>query len=571
MTYLMIIGNPSHMVLINIFFSIFLIALYFFYRYVYPKKSIPYPVSILFISTAPLISLLRSGGYESGDLNIHVAFAIPFFENLRDGIFFPIWNQYVISGYGYPLYIFLYPLPYYFSSLIHLVGLSFIDSFKIILAFSFILSGQGMYLLVKDITGSKKAGFISSLFYLFAPYHLIDMHFRVAIGEVMSFAFLPFCFLYLRKIAISFSRQNFILLTSFLSLLIVSHQAISLASFPFLLIFSLLLIKTKKNLLKIIFTFFLSSGITAFYWIPLFYGSKFTYLFSGKIEFSSLTSLFYSPYLYGFLFQGHRGELALIVGYFHLLVLLVFIALLVKNKINPASKKFGIFLLFSTIFLIFMITSASESVWKNIFLLQGFQFSYRLLVLVNLFTSALAGLILFNIKRENFVKIILLIVVFSSILNWGNRKALSSINDETIEKSLYSSLDSVGQGKTVWNSTTLKKRTENIDTVKGDAIIKETLRKQTIHSYSINVNSKEAQFLDNTTYFPGWNIRAGNVTIPINNKNGLINFKLNKGKHYVTVYYKEIAVNRIARLLSAMVIILTFLIVLSGRKKVFVK
>src|SRR3989344_5306679 len=86
-----------------------------------------------------------------------------------------------------------------FISFIHLFGLSFIDSFKIILVFSFILSGQGMYLLVKDVTGNKKAGFISALFYLFAPYHLIDMHFRVAIGETLSFALLPFCFLYLRK------------------------------------------------------------------------------------------------------------------------------------------------------------------------------------------------------------------------------------------------------------------------------------------------------------------------------------------------------------------------------------
>lgn len=567
----MIINNPIHMVLVNLFFITLLIVLYFLFRHVYPKKSISYPVLILFISIVPLISLLRSGGYESGDLNIHVGFAIPFFENIRDGIFFPIWNQYAISGYGYPLYIFLYPLPYYLSSLIHLAGLSFIDSFKIIIAFSFIFSGQGMYLLVKDITGSKKAGFISALFYLFAPYHLIDMHFRVAIGEVLSFAFLPFCFLYLRKIAISFSRKNFIFLIFFLSLLIISHQAISLVSFPFLLIYSLLLIKTRKNLLKIIFTFLLSTGITAFYWIPLFYSSKFTYLFSGKIEFDSLTSLFYSPFLYGFLFQGPRGELAMIVGYIHLLMLLFFIVLLFKSKINPAFKKFGVFLFLSTIFLIFMITPSSEFVWKNIFLLHGFQFSYRLLVLINLFTSVLAGLILFNAKRENFVKIILLIVVLSSILNWGNRKALSSVNDETIRKSLYSSLDSVGQGKTIWNNAILKKRIKNIDIMKGDASIKEILRKQTIHSYSINVNSREALFMENTTYFPGWKVRTGSIIIPINNKNGLINFKLNKGKHDVIVYYEEIMVNKIAKLFSFLVVMFIFFVAFFGRKKLFIK
>ena len=567
----MIISNPSHMVLLSLFFSVLLIVLYFIYRYIYPKKSISYPILILFISTMPLVSMLRSGGYESGDLNIHVAFAIPFFENLKNGIFFPVWNQYVIGGYGYPLYLFLYPLPYYLSSFIHLFGLSFIDSFKIILVFSFILSGQGMYLLVKDVTGNKKAGFISALFYLFAPYHLIDMHFRVAIGETLSFALLPFCFLYLRKMTSSFSRQNFILFASFLSLLIISHQAIALASFPFLLIYSLFLIKRKKDLSKIIFTFLLPIGITAFYWIPLLYSSRFTYLLNGRIEFSSLSSLFYSPYLFGFLFQGHSGELALIVGYLHLLVLLVFIAFLFKNKINPVFKKFGLFLLISTLFLLFMITPASESVWKNIFLLKGFQFSYRLLVLVNLFTSILAGLTLVNIQNKIFVKFLLMIVVFSSILNWGNRKALSSVNDETIRKSLYSSLDSVGQGKTVWNNVKLKKRTDNINIIKGDTTINEISRKQTNHKYFINVISNEALLTDNTTYFPGWNINADSINLPINNKNGLINFKLKKGDHSVSVYYKETRINRIARVFSFTVIIFMILIVSFSRKKKILK
>ena len=164
-----------------------------------------------------------------------------------------------------------------------------------------------------------------------------------------------------------------------------------------------------------------------------------------------------------------------------------------------------------------------------------------------------------------------MIVVFSSILNWGNRKALSSVNDETIQKSLYSSLDSVGQGKTVWNNVKLKKRTDNIDIIKGDTTINEISRKQTSHKYSINVISNEALLTDNTTYFPGWNINADSVNLPINNKNGLINFKLKKGDHSVSVYYKETRINRIARVFSFTVIIFMVLIVSFSRKKKFLK
>lgn len=568
----MVINNAPHMVFISIFFSSLLIVLFLLYRYIYPKKTISYPVLILFISTMPLVSILRLGGYESGDLNLHAAFAIPFFENLRNGIFFPIWNQYVINGYGYPLYFFLYPLPYYLSSLIHLVGLSFIDSFKIILAFSFIFSGQGMYLLVKDITGSKEAGFISALFYLFTPYHLIDMHFRIAIGEVLSFAILPFCFYFLRKMVRLFTKQNFLLFVLSFSLLILSHQAISLATVPFLFIYSFFHIKSKGELTKkIIFPFSISIGMTAFYWMPLIYNSRFTDLLNGEIEFNSLFSLLYSPYLYGFLFQGHRGELALIIGYAHLITIGILVILLLKGKINSYFKKLAIFLLISTLLLIFMITPASEPIWKNIFLLKGFQFSYRLLLLVNLFTSILAGLTLIKVNNKFFVKLLLFFVVFSSILNWGNRRVIPSVNDATIKKSLYSSLDSVGNGKTIWNNEKHKKRTGNIEIIQGRAETREISRKQTIHRYYISVISNKAMFLDNTTYFPGWKVITGNIIIPIDNKNGLINFKLNKGKHDLIVYYEEVMVNKIAKSFSFLVIIFILLITFFDRKKLFIK
>jgi len=50
-----------------------------------------------------------------------------------------------------------------------------------------------MYLWLKTEFNENSA-FVGSLFYLFAPYHLEDLHFRVSVGEVLSFAPLPFVF-----------------------------------------------------------------------------------------------------------------------------------------------------------------------------------------------------------------------------------------------------------------------------------------------------------------------------------------------------------------------------------------
>ena len=566
----MIIHDPPQMVLMSLSISALFIFLYFLYNKIYPRKSLSYDVLLFFISLLPLVSLLRIGGYESGDLNLHVAFAIPFFENIQNGILFPVWNQYVLQGYGYPLYLFVYPLPYYLSSLIHMFGFDFITSFKILIAFTFVLSGQGMYKFSSEILKDKKAGFISAIFYLFAPYHLIDMHFRVAIGELLAFAFLPFIFLYTYRLIYKFSRKNFLLFILCFSLLILSHQAMALVAAFFLTVFILVINKEKSMLIKLSIPFLASIGLTSFYWIPLIYASKFTYLLSGKIKYNSLYDLIYSPHLYGFLFQGNSGELYLIVGYFHLFVIFIFIVFYFKGKIKKPFKNLGLFMLFSSIILMFMITSSSEFIWNNIFLLKGFQFSYRLLLFVNLFLSVLAGLTLINIKSNFIVKTILILVIFSTILNWSHRRTIPSINDITIKNSLISSLNNVGPGRTIWNKTEIKKRDGEIEVIKGEVVIERLFRSQTNHTYKIIVNSDMAALIDNTTYFPGWNLTINNTDYPIKSENGLINFTLLKGVNKVTLDYSEQMINKIAKLISLTTFIVIIIISLKG-KKIFIK
>ena len=59
-----------------------------------------------------------------------------------------------------------------------------------------------MYFWIKDQFG-KTAGFVAAIFYLFAPYHLLDLHYRASVGEVLSFVFIPLVFLFARKIIVS--------------------------------------------------------------------------------------------------------------------------------------------------------------------------------------------------------------------------------------------------------------------------------------------------------------------------------------------------------------------------------
>jgi hypothetical protein len=127
--------GPYWMVFINVIASIALLLGIVFYIRIFPKKKVNFLVLLILISLLPLISILRSGSYESGDLSTHAMLSISFFESLIEKDFVPIWGGEMNATYGYPAFHFIYPLPYYIISAIHFLGFSFIASVKILLAF----------------------------------------------------------------------------------------------------------------------------------------------------------------------------------------------------------------------------------------------------------------------------------------------------------------------------------------------------------------------------------------------------------------------------------------------------
>src|SRR3989344_5714607 len=165
---------PQKMVFMSAIFLIFFLFAIFFYTKIYPKRKIPYWVLLLGFSLLPLISILRPGTYESGDLTLHTSRLMSFYKNLEEGVFIPRWAGELNATYGYALFNFYYPLPYYLSSLFHFAGFSFLFSMKLLIIFSFSLSGLLMYLWLKSHLAEKYA-FLGSIFYLFAPYRLVDM------------------------------------------------------------------------------------------------------------------------------------------------------------------------------------------------------------------------------------------------------------------------------------------------------------------------------------------------------------------------------------------------------------
>lgn len=141
--------DPYRMVFVNAIASLLVLTGVIIYRYIFPKKKVNLFILLLAISMLPIISIFRTGTYESGDFNIHVYRAMAFYDSLEDGQFMPSWAGELNATYGYQLFIFNYSLPYYITSFFHFLGLSFITSMKLFLATFYIFFRNHIVLLRK--------------------------------------------------------------------------------------------------------------------------------------------------------------------------------------------------------------------------------------------------------------------------------------------------------------------------------------------------------------------------------------------------------------------------------------
>ncbi|KKS20948.1 MAG: hypothetical protein UU78_C0047G0004 [Candidatus Roizmanbacteria bacterium GW2011_GWC2_41_7] len=145
---------------------------------------------LLLLSLIPLVGYMKSGMPFVDDGQDHVARIANFFAALRDGVIVPRWATNLNWGYGHPVIMFLYPLSSYLGSLFHFLGLSFVDSTKMVFIVATMASVYAMYIWMKEAF-NKEAAIIGSILYLFAPYRFVDLYIRGAIGEHVAFIFPP--------------------------------------------------------------------------------------------------------------------------------------------------------------------------------------------------------------------------------------------------------------------------------------------------------------------------------------------------------------------------------------------
>ncbi|MEN9407202.1 MAG: hypothetical protein RLZZ455_418 [Candidatus Parcubacteria bacterium] len=569
--------DPYRMVIINLTALSIICAGIFFYRFLYPKKQVKLFPLLLIVMILPVISILRKGTYESGDFNMHIYRAMMFFENLQQGNIIPSWGGELNATYGYPVFIFNYVLHYYLISFFHFLGFSFLAGMKLFLILSVFGSGITMYLWANKIFKNQLAGFAAAVFYVFAPYHLITLHFRVN-GENFAYALAPLLFYQLHNVLERQNTRNILFFGLILGLLFFAHSANAAFTSLFMIIYLLLLfltgiVRRRKQIIAVVEGYLVGILLA----LPVFFAhsvlSQYTYgyLLSGKPTFTPLWQLLYSPWRYGLLFQGPKGEFAFLVGYTQLLLLVTMVLLLIYKKIKKVHALSILFWLSVTCVTIFLVTPQSAFLWKIIPILSLAQFSYRLLFFVNISTAILAGYLVLSLpKKKKAIYVLIFFTIASTIINWGNRRTIPEIGDITLRQNIplsswnYEGMAVMASPRWLKQDSLWEKKIpdSHLESLSGSAEIRQIERSQTKHTYIVNAK-KSLLLRENTLYFPGWEVWIDNKQTLFeykkNHSLGKIVFPVTKGLHFIEVKYNDLPLFRLTKLISIAGFVVIFL------------
>src|SRR5258708_403303 len=512
-------------------------------------KKILLAVAVAFVSSLPL---LHEGLLPTHDGEYHVIRFFEFNKTLLDGNLYPRWAPDLNNGFGIPLFNYVYPLPNYVASFFHLFGSSFIDSFKLNMLAAILFGSVFFYLWTRKFWGDWGA-LVSSVFYSFAPYHLLDVYIRGSVGEVWALAFLPAFLWSVTK----FLRENkflyAVLSSIFLSLIVFSHNILALMFILFCISYSLFVLiiqKSKRHYSKLLFVFVLAIGLSAVFWMPAIFEKQYVRgleVYDYSSNFPEIYQLIIPSWGSGFSGALQNG-LSFQIGLANLLAIFLSVLLLFKKNAGKY-KKIIYFFLASFLIVLVLMLSISKPVWQMIPLMNYFQFPWRLLSLEIVICSFLAGGTIFMWKEKTLSIVLILIVV---LLGLGYIKpAYYHLRDDNyyITKSNFiDGTNSPGNAfNTVWAGD-LKKQKEKI--VSSNGKISNVNIKSTKYTFNISSNERNEVFI-NTVYFPGWTVYVdGKAQEVQRGTEGNFYFTVPKGDHEVIVRFEDTLLRKISSIIS---------------------
>lgn len=537
---------------------------------------------LLFIVTAlviciPAIKNIWLPGYYPMHDDLQLMRSLQMDKCFQDGQIPCRWVPDMGYGYGYPLFNYYPPMPYYLGQLFRSVGFSYISTAKIVFTLGFVVSAIGMYLLAAALWG-KWGGLISSVFYVYAPYHATDLYVRGAVNEFWAIAWYPFILWSIYRLIHSQKNIYVALLSYFTSMLMLSHNPMLMIFVPLALLWTLYWIwqtkSLKTTLPKLILSGIWAAGLAAFFTLPVILEQKFVHIetlvigyFNYLAHFLDLNQLFITmKWGYGESLFGPGDTMSFNIGHLHWILagIVGFLAFIFWRKYKHKSSTIML-LLILTIFYTFMMHWKATPVWMKLKPLEFLQFPWRLLSVVIFGASLLVGGIAsFIQKRAHIIQVTIILVSLVVLLNYKYfdwRDHWPWVSDQhKFSGELWRLQTTSG----IYDYLPIWAPLPPANPPQGDAVFvtgqgatQTVTKKSNFQKYQIRVDSAQAQWMLNTFFFPGWKYFLNNQEIKIDPQNDLDKadalpiFNLSQGTHLFEARFTKTHIRAVSDILSA--------------------
>ncbi len=484
-------------------------------------------------------------------------------------------------GFGFPLFNFYPPLPYLFGEIFRVFGLPFTETVKITFIFAFIASGVTMYYFAKEFWG-KWGGVISAIFYIWAPYHSVDIYVRGAMNEAWAWIWMPIVLLAGYKLIVEKKNVHRWIITLALGWvgLLLSHNLMALIFAPVFAGWSLIWLIRTKVWLKVFplgIAGVLSFGLVAFFTLPVALEQKLVdteSLVQGYYEYSAhfatikqlLISRFWG---YGPSVWGATDGLSFQVGWLNWILASIIVgtvvAIIVKQK-KKARKIDNWMIIVGYFFLvgwlaIFMMHNKSTPLWLHLPPLRFVQFPWRFLTLVVLSFSFVAGAVVKIVSKKHVIYVGGFLIAAVLLYGWNyflpefghlgpltdKEKFTGAAWDLQRTAGIYDYLPST--------AVTAPKApmTNFAEVLSGEATASNFKLGTNNNSFDISV-VRNAQIRLGVFQFPNWQVTIdGKVApsfVPPTEQWGRLYVLVPTGQHSVVVHLYDTPVRRISNIIS---------------------
>ncbi len=345
-----------------------------------------------------MLPVFINGVPMGNDMPQHFQFAVTVHDSLQVGDYYPAWMANENRGYGGIGMRFYPPLPYYTVALLKMATGNWFDGARIVFWLWLALSGVGAYFWARE-RFDHSASFIGAIIYIVAPYHLNEIYNAFTYGEYAAVAFLPFCFLFVDRLAREAKWLNFFGLAFFYALLILSNLPITVMGTMGLCAYCLASLPRKNFLpiwLRLGGGFLFGLALTAFYWIKVI--TEMSWLNHSAESYAAgseqydfkVNFLLLLKYVWNMKLDDRDMWFADLMLFATCCLFIPLFLVFWSSTRSLASKRLGrVVVLF--LFALFMATPLSQPVWEHFTIIQKIQFPWRWLAIISVSGVPLAA------------------------------------------------------------------------------------------------------------------------------------------------------------------------------------